>query len=67
MKMLFNEETTSQRNKLTTTTYGLNYTQNAFFGRDSTKDFCLSSNVKSIRNLYSSWTLYAGNYLEFRM
>jgi len=51
--MVFNEETTSQRNKLTTTTYGLHYTQNAFFGKDSTKDFCMSSNAKSARNLYS--------------
>ena len=53
MKLVFNKETISQRNKVTTTAYGLNYTQNAFFGRDNTEDFCLPSNAKSARNLYS--------------
>ena len=49
--MVFNQESTSQRNKLTTFSYGLNYTQDAVSDIESTEDVHDSSSENTIERV----------------
>jgi len=51
MKMVFNQESTSQRNKLTTFSYGLNYTQDAVSDIESTEHVHYNSSKNAIEKV----------------
>ena len=67
--MIFKQESTIQRNKLTIISYGLKYTHKAVSDKESTKELCLSrdDNLHRKTMYISGLVLYAVYLKEFRI